>query len=268
MGGGMGLPMGGGGLGIGTIIVLGLIGYAFGIDPRILIGGAEILNHGGAPTQQADRRSPRQVRRAQGRDGRHDLRRPRRDRRPLDRDLPGQSGRAIPDRRSCCSATAPMVAAAAWRSRRWGRSTVRRRSRSSSTRRFFREVETRFRGCSGSACKFTAGLHHRARGGPPYAEPARHPADACTRLQQQSGSKAEANALQVKVELQADCLSGVWVNREAKKRPGFLEEGDIDAALHDGLGDRRRYACSVRRRDASCRTRSRTARPRSASAGS
>ena len=51
------------------------------------------------------------------------------------------------------------------------------------------------------------------------------------RLQQQAGSKAEANALQVKVELQADCLSGVWVNREAKKRPNFLEAGDIDAAL-------------------------------------
>ncbi len=52
-----------------------------------------------------------------------------------------------------------------------------------------------------------------------------------TRLQQQAGSKTESNALQVKVELQADCLSGVWVNREEKKRPGFLEAGDIDAAL-------------------------------------
>jgi predicted metalloprotease len=52
-----------------------------------------------------------------------------------------------------------------------------------------------------------------------------------TRLQQQSGSKTESNALQVKVELQADCLSGVWVNREEKKRPGVLEAGDIDAAL-------------------------------------
>src|SRR6266704_4750251 len=56
-GGGFGLPMGGGGLGIGTVIVLGLIGYAFGIDPRILIGGAEILSGGGAPTYQTDRRS-------------------------------------------------------------------------------------------------------------------------------------------------------------------------------------------------------------------
>src|SRR6201994_279624 len=57
-GGGFGLPMGGGGLGIGTIIVLGLIGYAFGIDPRILMGGAEILPGGTqAPTYQTDRPS-------------------------------------------------------------------------------------------------------------------------------------------------------------------------------------------------------------------
>ena len=49
--------MGGGGLGIGTIIILGLVGYAFGIDPRILIGGAEILSGGGAPSYQDDRPS-------------------------------------------------------------------------------------------------------------------------------------------------------------------------------------------------------------------
>src|ERR1700742_1762285 len=57
-GGGIGLPIGGGGLGIGTLIVLGLVSYAFGIDPRILIGGAEILNGGGqAPSYQTDRNS-------------------------------------------------------------------------------------------------------------------------------------------------------------------------------------------------------------------
>src|ERR1700761_7520987 len=58
-GGGLGLPMGGGVLGIGTIIVLGLISYAFGIDPRILIGGAEILNGGGqtSTSYQTDRPS-------------------------------------------------------------------------------------------------------------------------------------------------------------------------------------------------------------------
>src|ERR1700742_4415037 len=57
-GGGIGLPIGGGGLGIGTIIVLGLVSYAFGIDPRILIGGAEILTGGGGgSTYQSDRTS-------------------------------------------------------------------------------------------------------------------------------------------------------------------------------------------------------------------
>ncbi len=41
-----------GGLGIGTVIVLGLIGWALGIDPRVLIGGAEILT-GGGPSYQS-----------------------------------------------------------------------------------------------------------------------------------------------------------------------------------------------------------------------
>ena len=40
-GGGM---VGKGGLGVGTVVVLGLLGWAFGIDPRLLIGGAEMLN--------------------------------------------------------------------------------------------------------------------------------------------------------------------------------------------------------------------------------
>ena len=44
------IPGGRGGLGIGTIIVLGLVGYWLGIDPSVLIGGAEILTGGG--TQQ------------------------------------------------------------------------------------------------------------------------------------------------------------------------------------------------------------------------
>jgi hypothetical protein len=95
---------------------------------------------------------------------------------------------------------------------------------------FFRQVETRFHGCSGSACKFTAAyiIAHEAGH---HIQNLLGILPRVTRLQQQSGSKTESNALQVKVELQADCLSGVWVNHEAKKRPNFLEAGDIDAAL-------------------------------------
>ena len=42
-----------GGIGIGTVVVLGLIGWALGIDPRLLIGGAEMMSRNGG-TQQVD----------------------------------------------------------------------------------------------------------------------------------------------------------------------------------------------------------------------
>ena len=35
------LPGGRAGLGIGTVVILGLLAWALGIDPRVLIGGAE-----------------------------------------------------------------------------------------------------------------------------------------------------------------------------------------------------------------------------------
>jgi predicted metalloprotease len=44
-GGGGGMSIGGGGLGIGTVLVLGVVGWALGIDPRLLIGGAEMIQH-------------------------------------------------------------------------------------------------------------------------------------------------------------------------------------------------------------------------------
>ena len=62
-GGGGGFPMGmggRGGLGIGTIVVLGIIGYALGIDPRLLIGGAEMFSGGSARSSR--RRAGRRAR--------------------------------------------------------------------------------------------------------------------------------------------------------------------------------------------------------------
>jgi predicted metalloprotease len=237
-GGGMGLPIGGGGLGIGTVIVLGLIGYAFGIDPRILIGGAEILTGGGSQTYQTDRRSG-----------------------------PTKTGAPTDDMGSMISGILGEI------DDRWsevfqasgqsytGPKIVLFRNATNGGRcgmaqsamgpfycppdrtifldtSFFREVETRFHGCSGSACKFTAAyiIAHEAGH---HVQNLLGIIPRVTRLQQQAGSKAEANALQVKVELQADCLSGVWANREQKKRPNFLEAGDIDGALQtaSAIGD-------------------------------
>ena len=41
-----------GGIGIGGIVVLGLIGWAMGIDPRVLIGGAMMMSKGNQTQQQ------------------------------------------------------------------------------------------------------------------------------------------------------------------------------------------------------------------------
>lgn len=53
-------------------------------------------------------------------------------------------------------------------------------------------------------------------------------------------SQREGNAMQVRMELQADCLAGVWANR-AQKKPDFLEKGDIEEALGaaSAIGDDR-----------------------------
>jgi predicted metalloprotease len=57
---------------------------------------------------------------------------------------------------------------------------------------------------------------------------------------QRAMDQAEANSLQVRVELQADCLAGVWANRGQAKWD-FIEPGDVDAALQtaSAIGDDR-----------------------------
>jgi predicted metalloprotease len=52
--------------------------------------------------------------------------------------------------------------------------------------------------------------------------------------------KADANSLQVRVELQADCLAGVWANR-AQAKWKFIEPGDVEAAMQtaSAIGDDR-----------------------------
>ena len=231
-GGGFGLPMGGGGLGIGTVIVLGLVGWAFGIDPRILIGGAEVLTGGQqqAPTYQTDRRST-----------------PSKGGAPTDEmgsmisgvlgeiddrwdEIFKESGQKYAGPRIVLFKNATNGGRCGMAQSAMGPFYCPPDKQIFLDTGFFRQVETRFRGCSGNACKFTAAyiIAHEAGH---HIQNLLGILPRVQRLQEQAGSKAASNLLQVKVELQADCLSGVWVNRESKKRPGFLEDGDIDAAL-------------------------------------
>jgi predicted metalloprotease len=50
--------------------------------------------------------------------------------------------------------------------------------------------------------------------------------------QRARGDDAKSNALSVRLELQADCLAGVWATRSQKVVGWRLEEGDIETALN------------------------------------
>jgi len=55
--------------------------------------------------------------------------------------------------------------------------------------------------------------------------------DLTRRLQEQSGDQADANAIQVRVELQADCFAGLWA-RQADQARAILEKGDVEEGLN------------------------------------
>ncbi len=104
---------------------------------------------------------------------------------------------------------------------------------------FFRDMQVRFHGCSGKACEFAEAYviahevgHHvqNLLGILPKASAA----------QRAAGSKVEANRIQVRIELQADCLAGVWAHY-SNQRWNSIEPGDVEAALQTAaaIGDDR-----------------------------
>ena len=80
-------------------------------------------------------------------------------------------------------------------------------------------------------------VHRRPRVRTPRAERARHQRRGAAGPQQQDPS--QANEYSVALELQADCLAGVWAH-DADER-GQLEQGEIDEALNaaEAVGDDR-----------------------------
>ncbi len=233
-GGGFGIP--GGGLGIGTVIVLGLIGWATGIDPRILIGGAEFIN-GGSQYQQDYRPNSWRTGAPSDRTGQF-VAAVLGNTEDTWAEIFSSAGRQYrppqlvlyrgDEQGGCGFAQAAMGPFYCPTDQRIYLDTS-----------FFNDMQVRFHGCSGKACEFAEAYviahevgHHvqNLLGTLPKAQSA----------QRAAGSKAEANRIQVRVELQADCFAGVWAHH-SDQRWNSIEPGDVEAALQTAaaIGDDR-----------------------------
>jgi predicted metalloprotease len=231
-----GIPGGRGGLGIGTVIVLGLIGWALGIDPRLLIGGAEMVNkmRPGTQTEQAQ----------QGQTGT-----------PSDdtgqfvasvlastetvwsQVLPQQKGIAYIKPKlvlysgrtasGCGGAQSAMGPFYCPKDQKVYLDTA-----------FFQDMKRRLGGGGDFAYAYVIAHeigHHvqNLLGILPKVQAAQQRATS-------QGNESGANNLSVRVELMADCLAGVWAANQERSRQ-FLEKGDLESAVAtaQAIGDDR-----------------------------
>jgi predicted metalloprotease len=233
-----GLPGGGGGLGIGMIIILGLIGWVFGINPSVLINGAQILTGGGDATEQT---GPAPEVGA-----------------GTPTDPTGQFVAAVlgstedvwkqifaangltyhPPKLRLFSGSEPTPCALARSA--MGPFYCPRDQRIYLDTSFFQDLQSKFGGCSNSnACKFSEAYVIAHEVGH-HVQNELGILPRVTEAQQASSSQSQVNALQVRVELQADCFAGIWANH-AQQQHHFLDPGDVDQALQtaSAIGDDR-----------------------------
>jgi predicted metalloprotease len=231
-----------GGLGIGTIAILGLAAWALGINPLLLIGGAELLSSARHSYEAAN---------------------------PGKEAGPGYASSGKPN-----DATGQFVAAVLGETEDSWSEIFKSMGKTYRPPRlvmfsgatvsacgiaqtvmgpfycpndqtvyldtdFFRQIETRFDGCEigSKACRFSQAYviahevgHHvqNLLGILPQVQA----------YQARAADQTEANQVQVRAELQADCLAGVWAHH-SQGRWRFLEPGDIEAALQTAtaIGD-------------------------------
>src|SRR3954466_2354623 len=236
-GGGFGLPFGGGGLGIGTIVILGIVGYALGIDPRLLIGGAEMIGGG---THQQQQSQPSGKAGAPSDEMGKFVSRILGSTEVVWKDVFEQSGQRYRTPTLVMFSGATRADQCGMAQSAMGPFYCPSDQKIYLDTSFFRDLERRFRGCDAGSrsCQFAQAYvvahevgHHvqNLLGILPKVQ------------QQQRGlSKTEANRLQVKVELQADCFAGVWANKSDQQWK-LIEQGGVEAALKTAaaIGDDR-----------------------------
>jgi predicted metalloprotease len=233
---GGGVPGGAGGLGIGAIIIIGLVSWYFGIDPTVLLNGAQILSGGGSTQQtQAPQVNAGTPTDATGKFVAQVLG----DTEDRWTEIFAASGKTYhPPKLRLYAGSEPGACGLARSA--MGPFYCPNDQRIYLDTAFFNDMQTKFAACSNStACRFSEAyvIAH---------EVGHHVQDELGILQnvmqkqRVASDKAESNALQVRIELQADCLAGVWANR-AQAKHNFLDPGDVDQALQTAtaIGDDR-----------------------------
>jgi predicted metalloprotease len=233
-----GMPGGKGGLGIGAVVIIFVVSWYFGIDPSVLLNGAQLLLGGGSPSQQTSPAPPVTAGTPNDPTGKF-VALVLGDTEDRWTEIFTASGRTYhPPKLRLFAGSEPTPCAFARSA--MGPFYCPRDQRIYLDTSFFDDLQNKFGGCSNSkACQFSEAyvIAH---------EVGHHVQDELGILprvmeaQQAASSKIEANQLQVRVELQADCLAGVWANR-AQQKHNFLDPGDVDQALQtaSAIGDDR-----------------------------
>ena len=245
-GGGGGVIMGGGGLGIGAIIVLALIGYATGIDPRILIGGAEqVVNHGQSQPYQQDGSDAgqRPQRQAQGQAQTQGA--PKDQMADFVAAVLGETedvwGQVLPAQKGVQYRAPKLVLYSGVTRSGCGQAQSAMGPFYCPTDRkvyldmsFFNDMRRKLGGGGDFAYAYV--ISH---------EIGHHVQNLLSILPKvhdamENSDEARSNQLSVRLELQADCFAGVWA-ANADQRFHILQDGDVDKALNtaEAIGDDR-----------------------------
>jgi uncharacterized protein len=237
---GSGINIGGAGnLGLGAIVILGLIGWALGIDPRLLIGGAEVLQHARQSTQysQTQQASPQRTA-------------PRTNAQP---DAIGDFIAAVlAETEDVWSEVLPAQKGIKYVAPRLVRYDGETRSGCGNARAaagpfycpvdqkvyldtsFFNDMKSRLGGGGDFAYAYVI-AHEIGH----HVQDQLGILDKVQTAQHNATSKTTANALSVRLELMADCLAGVWAANAGKYR--IVQPGDFEKAVNtaQAIGDDR-----------------------------
>ena len=229
MAGGGGGMVGGGGLGIGAIVIILIVSYFLGIDPRVLINGAEQVSssrNGYQSQQQPASQGPAR----QEADGT-----PKDTMGKFVAAILGETedtwSRVLPDQKGIQYKPVKLVLYSGQTRSGCGGAQAQMGpfycpvdQKVYLDLSFFREMKQKLGGGGDFAYAYV--IAH---------EIGHHVQDqlgilGAAQTAEQRADTTERNAISVKIELMADCLAGVWANNSNQK-DHFIQDGDVDKAV-------------------------------------